>query len=275
MRDAGRPSGLPFFTGLHMNNYEAKQAARRARFEELAQKASGESQRRYKRASDIAGMIPFGQPILVGHHSERMARAHQKKIAQNMNASCEAQSKAKYYEQRAAAVGNGGISSDDPEAVIKLREELAKLERLHDAMKQANACVRKNDRDGLAALGFSEARITQLFTPDFCGRLGFPDYAIANNGANMRRIRKRLEELSAKPIESSEREIAGVTVREDAEENRVMILFADKPAESVRSILKQCGFKWSPTRGAWVRFLNNAGRASAAHALQQIAKGAQ
>jgi hypothetical protein len=151
---------------------------------------------------------------------------------------------------------------------------------MQDTMKRANALVRKQDRAGLVALGFSESRINQLFTPDFCGRIGFPDYALTNNSANMRRIRQRIEQLQARPTETTEREItpaqgpAGLTVREDVTENRVMLIFPNKPAEAVRAILKASGFKWSPTRGAWVRFLNDAGRAAAQYVVSKIA-GAQ
>ena len=50
-----------------------------------------------------------------------------------------------------------------------------------------------------------------------------------------------------------EEQAEGYTYREDPEENRVMFIFDGKPAENVRQLLKSHGFKWSPTRGAWVR----------------------
>ena len=46
-----------------------------------------EAERRLSRADEIAEGRPFGQPILVGHHSERRARADQKRINQNMGTS--------------------------------------------------------------------------------------------------------------------------------------------------------------------------------------------
>ena len=45
------------------------------------------------------------------------------------------QKEAQEAERRAASVGSGGISSDDPEAVVKLRERLAELEAEQEAMK--------------------------------------------------------------------------------------------------------------------------------------------
>jgi len=35
-------------------------------------------------------------------------------------------------------------------------------------------------------------------------------------------------------------------------------------------MLRRYGWKWSPTRTAWVRMLNNAGRASAQYVGQQL-----
>ena len=55
-----------------------------------------------------------------------------------------------------------------------------------------------------------------------------------------------------------EQEGDGYTYREDADENRAMFLFDDKPDAAIRAVLKRHAFKWSPTRGAWVRMLNNA-----------------
>jgi hypothetical protein len=252
------------------NAYEQKQAERRERFEDLADKARRESSAAFEQSRKMADVIPLGQPILIGHHSEGRDRRYRARIAAKMDKSCELASKANYYQQKAASVGNGGISSDDPQAVTKLREELAKLERLQDTMKKANACIRKNDRAGLAALGFDESRIDKLFLPDFAGRIGFPDYALTNNSANMRRIRQRIESLAHRPATSTEKQEGDVTIREDVTENRVMLIFPGKPSEAVREILKASAFKWSPTRGAWVRFLNNAGRMAAQYVLEQI-----
>ena len=96
-------------------------------------------------------------------------------------------------------VGTGGISSDDPQAVEKLEAKLATLEKHQETMKAANAAIRMKDpvkRDAkLADLGYTPEQITQLIEPDFCGRIGYPAYALQNNNANIRRIRGRLEEL--------------------------------------------------------------------------------
>ncbi len=243
-----------------MNNYEEKQAARKARYEDAAKRAESASNTAYRRVKSIGDMIPFGQPILIGHHSEGRHRADVRRM-DNLRSKCVAESqKAEHYAQKAASVGTGGISSDDPEALTKLRIELEGLEKLQEAMKQRNKLIKKNDRAGLAALGLSPEEVERLFTKDCMGCIGYPTYRLANNGANIRRIQKRIVELARNQArEDVEQVCEGYTYREDTTENRVMFEFAGKPSEDIRAILKSNGFKWSPSRGVWVRQLNNAG----------------
>src|SRR3989338_10205669 len=83
--------------------YEEKQLARIERYQELAQKAKQQSQSAYDNSNRLSKMIPFGQPILVGHHSEKMHRRHIEKIHNAMNKSVELQKKAEYYEGKVKA----------------------------------------------------------------------------------------------------------------------------------------------------------------------------
>src|SRR5690606_6216651 len=94
----------------------------------------------------------------------------------------------------------GGISSDDPDAIAKLRAELTNIEASQARMKAANKAIRSGktpDKQipALVALGFSEADAQQIIAPDFAGRVGFPAYALSNNNANGSRIKKRIQEL--------------------------------------------------------------------------------
>lgn len=243
-----------------MNEYEAKQEARRARYEERAARLRAEADRRFGIAQRIGDAIPFGQPILVGHHSEKRHRRDLDRIDRAMRAGIEASDKAAHYQGKASSVGMGGISSDDPDAVVKLKAELEKAEAQHAKMIAANKLVRRKDRAGLAAM-FSEKIADGLLTPDFCGRLGFPAYAISNNGANIRRIKERIAQLERAATRETKETAPcdGLRVVENAEANRVQLFFDAKPAEEVRARLKGYGFRWAPSEGAWQRHLNGSG----------------
>src|SRR4030095_10447651 len=106
-----------------MNRYEEKLEARRERLLARAEKHRAISEASFKRVERITSMIPLGQPILVGHHSERRARKDQERIHNGMRKGIDEGKYADNLEARAEGVGTAGISSDDPEAVVNLKEK--------------------------------------------------------------------------------------------------------------------------------------------------------
>jgi hypothetical protein len=248
-----------------MNAYEQKQQARKDRLEERAAGASQNSDAAYRAAHRATEGIVMGQPILIGHHSESRHRGALKRADNNMRKCVDESKRAEELARRAAAVGTGGISSDDPDAVQKLRDQLATLAANQEQMKAANKVVKskKSDEDKIAALvaqGFTEASAAGLLKPDYARRVGFPSFTLTNNNANMRRIEQRIKDLEAQAQrESKSIEADGYTYHEDTDENRVMFRFPDKPAQDVREQLKGNGFRWSPSRNAWVRQLTGNG----------------
>ena len=161
------------------------------------------------------------------------------------------------------SVGMGGISSDDPQAIEKLRQKLERLEKHQETMKAANAAVRMKDTAKgdakLAELGYSPEDIKQLRTPDFCGRIGYPSYELSNNNANIRRIRERIAELEKRQSAPAPEgwEFDGGEVVMDTEANRLRILFDAKPEPDMIAKLKSHGFRWAPPQGAWQRQLTD------------------
>lgn len=169
---------------------------------------------------------------------------------------------------RIKSIGTGGISSDDPLALDKLKLKLRKLEAHQEEMKEANATIRLKDTERgnarLIEMGYTEEEIAKLRAPDYCGRVGYPSYALSNNNANIRRIRERITELEEKkenPVEGWEFDGGKVVVNQEA--NRLQIVFDDQPDADLRTELKGKGFRWTPSQGAWQRQLtDNAMRAA-------------
>jgi len=83
-----------------------KAGARQERLETAAEKASAEATRRFNTVHQIGDMIPMGQPVLVGHHSEGRHRAAIKRMDTNMSKGVEASKLAGELEHRAAAAGS-------------------------------------------------------------------------------------------------------------------------------------------------------------------------
>ncbi|MEZ9338754.1 DUF3560 domain-containing protein [Vibrio splendidus] len=249
-----------------LGDYQERQEAKRDRLEERAAKAAAVSNERFNTASTLGKMLPFGQPILVGHHSEAKHRKHAESINTNMRKSVEAQDKAEYLSRRADSVGSAGIASDDPEAVEKLKKKLEGLIKSHELMKAVNKIVRSShmtEEDKIEYLvnthGQTEERAKKLLRPcEFFGKFGFDAYALQNSNANIRTTRKRLEHLEAlhneAPLQGNG-EAMGTAWELYEEEGRIKFSFDGIPAEEVRKKLKSNGFKWSRYSKAWVRKL--------------------
>ena len=67
-----------------MNAYEERKQARIDRYHELSAKNRTRAQGRFKASDDAVAGIPAGQPILVGHHSERRHRRALERSDTNM-----------------------------------------------------------------------------------------------------------------------------------------------------------------------------------------------
>lgn len=244
-----------------MNAYEEKQEARREYYLEKAEQARHQAKRESDAARSKADMIPFGQPILIGHHSEKRHRKDLERIQSATRRSIEAQEKADYYEQKADSVGKAGISSDDPEAVAKLKEKLTRLEERREKIKKIRKIMRNDNeqeaRQGLKDFGLKDETIDALYTPDFAGRLGIPAYELKNLGSNIRSVKKRIEKLKAQAQrETKAYQIGDVEVIQNAEANRLQLFFPGKPDQAIRDQLKSGGFRWTPSLKCWQAYLN-------------------
>lgn len=218
-----------------MSAYEEKQMRKAERYQELASKAKEESRSQYERTNRIADAIPFGQPILVGHHSEAHHRRDLDRIHNGMRKSIEEQEKAEYYQHKADnAMEPKGISSDDPEAIPKLKLKLQGLETKREQYKAYNKKARQEGTDQL------------------------PDYILPNLSGNIRTVKQRIEYLERQTkIQDSEEDINGVTLKINKEENRVQLFFPSIPEVSIRDKLKSNGFHWSPYNKCWQRQLSD------------------
>lgn len=140
--------------------------------------------------SEGATGIPFGQPILVGHHSERRHRNAIDRLDRAMGAAVENGQKAREMAARADTIeaqAAHAIYSDDEDAAERLTEKVAKLEAKRDEMKAANAAFRKEHRELLKGKTAYERSCA----------VPFPSYAITNLGATIRTAKARLADIES------------------------------------------------------------------------------
>lgn len=182
-----------------------------------------------------------------------------------MRASIEAGEKSAYYSGRAETLEqNRAISSDAPDALERLREKLASLEKNQELMKACNKIIRdkklseaeKVEKMGLAGLAQKDA--IELMQPGRFGGMGFASFSLTNNGATIRTTKERIEKLEKLQLcENKEKAYGDTTIIENAEENRVQIFFSGKPSDTIRTRLKQSGFRWTPSVGCWQAYYSN------------------
>ena len=101
--------------------------------------------------------------------------------------------------EKIRGVGTAGISADDPTAVQKLKLKLDRLKQDQENMKAVNAYYRKNKTlDGCPGLTWEQietlkAGMARSFRPV---PKPYESYMLTNNNAEIRRVEKRIEELT-------------------------------------------------------------------------------
>ena len=165
------------------------------------------------------------------------------------------------------STGMGGIRQDDPQAIPKLQKKLDGLEKAQETMKAVNTYYRKHGTlDGCPHL--SPENIENLKADMASGwhyeKKPFQIWELSNNNAEIRRVRQRIESLTrASEVAYVGREFDGGHVEANRDQGRLQVFFDGKPEADARQQLKENGFRWAPSVGAWQRLLNdNAYRAS-------------
>ncbi|MDR1621184.1 MAG: DUF3560 domain-containing protein [Synergistaceae bacterium] len=241
-------------------DYEDRKAAHIDKLNDAAYKASEEAQAQCDRAHRIAEHIPFGQPILVGHHSEKHARRDAEKIDRAMQNSVKMTEKADYYTSLAeSAANNTAISSDDPNALEKLAEKIEVLQEKQTQMKAVNAYWRKHKTmkgcPGVSDDGAAKIDEQMKTAYSWVQENGpFERWKLSNNNANIKRLKDRLAQLQR--LDEMPAEIIrfdGGEIDVDIADNRVKVRFDKRQDEETTTKLKSSGFKWSRSNQCWQR----------------------
>lgn len=172
-----------------MTTYRERRLARAERLREWGDGREAKSDAAYASTKAIADTIPFGQPILVGHHSEKRARRDVERMHSGMNASVEHARTADRHREKAANIEAqvaGAIYDDDADALERLQEKLAALEARREQMKAANAAFRKEYRELLKGKTAYERSCA----------VPHASYELSNLGGVISNTRKRIELLS-------------------------------------------------------------------------------
>lgn len=175
---------------------------------------------------------------------------------------------------RIKAVGTGPVDLADPHAREILEGQLKDLEKQSADGKAINAYYRKHKTIiGCPVLSEKVAKKMQDAFEEIrqacpIHDAPYPAYELTSIRGKIKRVQERLqqlEKLESIPQEESTIDFDGGQIVKNTEQNRLQILFDEKPDEDTRQALKSNGFRWSPRNGAWQRQLtDNAMRAAKA-----------
>lgn len=141
---------------------EERQAMRAERFGEYSGNAASRSEQAAERSTEIVSHIPMGQPILVGHHSEKRHRRDLERADNAMRrAVCEMR-KSNYWEDRAVGVLRYAKSKYAPVTVF-------------NRIKRLKADIRKQERE---CEGLSDFEKYDLYKAVCQDRLGVDRWSI-------------------------------------------------------------------------------------------------
>ena len=221
---------------------------------EWAEKASQRSAALATESHNMMSVIPFGQPILVGHHSERRDRNYRHRAWNKMGASVEQQKLAEMHESKAAnleAALDRTIFSDDENAIEAIEQRIAKHEAQREQMKKVNSLYRKGDIAGLQALGidYEKLKAQLVAAGPYFGRAPHMPYEMSNLGGRIQADKKRLESIKMQNARKQRAEAAGGVAIVRGAQGRAQVTFAEKPDYSIIRALKEAGFHWSS--GSW------------------------
>ncbi len=221
---------------------------------EWSDKAEQRAEQSFARSQSLVAGIPMGQPILVGHHSERADRNRRDKSWAALGRSVAETKLSAHHSYKAQNLAHAlkrTIFSDDENAVEALEQRIAAHEAQRERMKKINAMYRKGDAAGLAAVGLDlEVLRAKLATAYSWCQQPHPGYELQNLGQRIAADKKRLESVKAQQTrhDAAAATESGVAVVEHSN-GYCSVTFAEKPERDILRDLRGAGYRWGA--GHW------------------------
>lgn len=275
-------------------NYKEKKENRIDKYKSRGKRAFDNSKQHQKAAENATKGIEPGQPILVGHHSEKGHRAALYKCHSHMSKTIEEQKKAaNYFEKAIAAESNTSISSDDPDAVIKLKEKINALKLRQEFMKKVNKEYKKlvtaKEKGEKYTMQLSDEE--KVIVMDEIRRMPtyehqpYPGYELTSINNKIKTAESRIKELDRFFTSNPENKtytiegIPEIKFEDNVTENRFKVRTLMGKAKSFEMglpvIFRRLGFIWCGTDKCYQRKLSTLSgyvKASLIDALKKVFK---
>lgn len=169
--------GFYYYSIVRADGYNMQERAKSKaeRYNNWAGSAEKKSEQYYKTSHSITENIPMGQPILVGHHSEKRHRRDLEKSWNAMGKSVEFDKKSKEHESKAEYWNKraNDINLSMPESLDFYEFKLEEAKELHAGLKSGKIEKRHSYSLTYAKKTVNELeKKIQLATKLWCGGIG-------------------------------------------------------------------------------------------------------
>ena len=149
------------------------------------------------------------------------------------------------------------IQSTDPKAVDMLKENLSHVKSNNEYMQKVNDHYKEHGTV-VGCPGIDDETAEKLNSRVKDGQeTPYPGSFFKQNYETMRRLQSNIDRVQQKPETLFKGwQFEGGKAVANLANNRLQLLFNEKPNEQQRNMLKQNGFKWAPTAEAWQRPLD-------------------
>ena len=149
------------------------------------------------------------------------------------------------------------IQSTDPKAVDMLKENLSHIKSNNEYMQKVNDHYKEHGTV-VGCPGVDDETAEKLNSRVKDGQeTPYPGSFFKQNYETMRRLQSNIDRVEQKPETLFKGwQFEGGKAVANLANNRLQLLFNEKPNEQQRNMLKQSGFKWAPTAEAWQRPLD-------------------
>ena len=202
---------------------------RAERRKDWADSRKAKAEQSFGSAQSIASCIPLGQPILVGHHSEKRHRRDLERIDSAMRRGIESEKMASEHLSKAAGIESAldrSIFSDDENAVEALEKKIVELEAQRDRNTETNKAIRRKLKTGQIV----------------------PAYVNSNLGGRIRQAKQRILAIKNAEVGKAKAEAAG-GVLVSGSGDYCTVSFSEYPGREKVDAMKAAGFHWGS--GAW------------------------
>lgn len=155
-------NGFYYYSITRVDGFDAKERLRRKaeRYSQYAENAEARSEAYIAKSNEATKGIVFGQPILVGHHSESKHRNALEKSHRAMDNAVSEMKKAEEYSDKAESYkfrAEHTINLSMPESLEYYAEELEKAKEYHEGLKSG-----KYEREHAYSLTYAKKNVNEL-----------------------------------------------------------------------------------------------------------------